>query len=136
MSPLKAFALALVLNVIAVIAMERIRQLWRAGTPAFDADALLWYAILAITIVATQLFLVAASLSDAFPTSVAIAINIALVLTAATLNGCRTAGRWPTLPELAALAALLTTTFLFQLATAKADRAHTERQSAAPEGVI
>jgi len=128
MHPLKAFALALVLNVIAVIAMERIRGLWRAGTPAFDANALLWFAILAATITATQFFLVAASLHDAFPTNVAIGINIALVLTVATLNSCRTAGRWPTLPECAALATLLIAAFLLQVATAKADHAQQQRE--------
>jgi hypothetical protein len=130
MPPLKAFAAALVLNVIAVIAMERIRQLWKGVPPTFAAEPALWYAALAITIVATQFFLIAASLSNAFPMSVAIAINIALVLTAANLNGCRATGRWPTPAELAALAALITTTFLFQVATAAAERAHQERQPA------
>lgn len=131
MSPLKAFALALVLNVVAVLAMERIRLLWKAGTPAFDAEPLVWYAILAVTVVATQLFLVVAALHDAFPMNVAIGINIALVLTVATLNSCRTAGRWPTLPELATLAALLTAAFLLQFTTAKAQRAHQEQLFAA-----
>jgi len=134
MSPFKSFALALVLNVIAVLAMERIRQLWRAGTPALDAEPLLWYALLTVTIVVTQFFIIAASLSDAFPMHVAIGINIAFVLTAATLNGCRTAGRWPSIPELAALTALITAAFFLQFTTAKANRAHQEHPTAVQPG--
>jgi hypothetical protein len=124
MSPFKSFALALVLNVVAVLAMERIRQLWKAGTPAFDAEPILWYALLTFTIVVTQFFIIAASLNDAFPMHVAIGINIAFVLTAATLNGCRSAGRWPSIPELAALAALISAAFFLQLMTARAERAN------------
>jgi hypothetical protein len=135
MSPFKAFALALILNIIAVLVMERVRGLWRAGAPAFDAEALLWYAILAVTITVTQFLLVAASLHNAFPMNVAIGINIALVLTAATLNSCRTAGRWPTLPELATLAMLLIAAILLQLATTKANRAQAERQTAIADEV-
>lgn len=128
MSPFKAFAFALVLNVVAVLAMERIRQLWKAGAPAFDTEPLFWYALLTITIVVTQFFLIAASLSDAFPMHVAIGINIALVLAVATFNSCRVAGRWPTIPELATLAVLLAAAFLFQYTTAKAERAHLPHQ--------
>ena len=131
MSPLKAFILALVLNIVAVLAMERIRHFWKGAPPAFDFEPALWYTALAVTIVVTQLCLVAASLNDGFPMYVAIGINIAFVLTAATINGCRAAGRWPTLAETAALLALIAAAFLFQYVSAKAERAHQQSQSAA-----
>lgn len=135
MSPFKAFALALVLNVVAVLAMERIRQLWKAGTPAFEAEPLVWYVVLAVTIVVTQFFIVAASLNKGFPMNVAIGINIALVLAVATLNSCRVAGRWPTISEIATLAVLVAAAFALQFITAKAEQAHEGRQIAASDSV-
>lgn len=131
MSPIKAFALAVVLNVIAILAMERVRQLWKGAPPAFPLEPALWYTALAVTIVATQFCLIFASLAEGFPMYVAIGLNIAFVLTAATLNGCRVTGRWPTLAESAGLTALIAAAFIFQYVSANAERAHQERQNIA-----
>jgi hypothetical protein len=131
MSPTKAFALAVVLNVIAVLAMEHVRQLWKGAPPAFAFEPALWYTALAVTIVATQFCLIAASLAEGFPMYVAIGINIAFVLTAATLNGCRSSGRWPTLAEFAWLTALIATACMFQYVSANAERTHQQQTQVA-----
>ncbi len=127
MSPTKAIALAVVLNVIAVLAMEQVRQLWKGAPPAFALEPALWYTTLAVTIVATQFCLIAASLAVGFPMYVAIGIDIAFVLTAATLNGCRSSGRWPTLAESIWLAALIAAACIFQYVSANAERTHQQR---------
>ena len=131
MSPTKTILLGLILNVTAVLVMERVKNLWRGAPPAFAAEAWLACAVIAVTIVGAQFCIIKASLANAFPMYAAISLFITFVLTFAMLNGCRTSGRWPTIAEGLALAAFLATAFAFQYVSSSAEKAHQERQSAA-----
>ncbi|MGD9631864.1 MAG: hypothetical protein AB7G28_08180 [Pirellulales bacterium] len=127
MTPTKAVILGLFLNVSAVLVMERVKSLWRGAPAAFEMEAWLWYAVIAVAIVGAQFCIIWASLSDALPMFAVISGFIAVVLTFSMLNGCRTSGRWPTLLEGLALAAFLATAFAFQLVSSRAEKAHRER---------
>jgi hypothetical protein len=129
MSPTKAIVLGLILNVTTVVAMERVRNLWRGAPPAFAAEALAWCVVIAVTIVGAQFCIIAASLADGFPMYVAIGLVIALVLTIATLNGCRSSGRWPTGVESIALVALIVAAFVLQYVSHRAEISHLDRQN-------
>ncbi len=130
MSPTKAIALGIFLNVITVIGLERVKHLWSDARPAFAAEPWLWYAVIAVTIVATQFCIIQAGLTAGFPMHVGIGILIAFVLTAATLIGCRTSGRWPTLAETTCLLTLIAAAFLFQWVSSNADKAHHDQLKA------
>lgn len=133
MSPVKAIAIGIVFNVVAILAMERIRQLWKGSPPVFALEPWLWYAVIAVSIVTVQFCLIVASLAESFPMYVAITILIAFVLAIAMFNGCRATGRWPTLGESAWLAIFLATAFVFQYVSTSAEKAHLDRtQKAAP----
>ncbi len=131
MSPFKVILVGLILNVTAVLVMERVKVLWRGAPPLFVAEAWLAYAVIAVTIVAAQFCIIKVSLADAFPMYAAISIFITFVLTFAMLNGCRTSGRWPTAAEGLALAAFLAAAFVFQYVSSSAERVHQDRQSRA-----
>jgi hypothetical protein len=133
MSPTKAIALGIFFNVIAVVAMERVRHLWKGDLPAFVGEAWLWYATIAVTIVLTEFCLIEASLAEGFPMYVAIGIVIAFVLAVAMLNGCWMTGRWPSLAETVWLVALIAVAFIFQYVSANAERAHREHRTAATQ---
>ena len=133
MSPTKAIALGIFLNVITVVAMERVRHLWKGELPAFAGEAWLWYTTIAVTIVAVEFCLIEASLAEGFPMYVAIGIVIAFVLAVATLNGCWMTGRWPSLAEAIGLTALIAVAFIFQYVSASAERAHRDHLTAAAQ---
>jgi len=133
MSPAKAIALGIFLNVITVVAMERVRHLWKGDVPAFIYEGWLWYTVIAVTIVATQFCLIEASLAKDFPMYVAIGFVIACVLTVAMFNGCWMTGRWPSLAETIGLVALIAVAFIFQYVSANAERAHRDQLTAAAQ---
>jgi len=127
MSPTKAVILGLFLNISAVLAMERVKWLWRGAPAAFEAEAWVWYGVIAVTIVGAQFCIVQASLAEAFPMYAVISIFIACVMVFSMLNGCRASGRWPTALEGLALAAFLATAFAFQYVSSRAEKAHRDR---------
>ena len=127
MTPTKAIILGLILNVTAVLAMERVRSLYRGTPPAFVGETFTWCAVVAVTIVGAQVCIVIASLAEGFPMCVAIGVLIAFVLTIATFNGCRVSGRWPTALELIALTVLITAAFALQYVSNRAEREHLQR---------
>lgn len=127
MSPTKAVLVGLLLNVSAILVMERVKDLWRGGVPLFVGEAWLWYVVISVTIVGAQFCIIKASLAEAFPMYAVISIFIAFVMVFSMLNGCRTSGRWPTVLEGLALAAFLATAFVFQYVSSRAERTHQER---------
>jgi hypothetical protein len=133
MSPTKAIAVGIFFNLVAVVAMERVRHLWKGDLPAFALEAWLWYVTIAVTIVITEFCLIEASLADGFPMYVAIGICIAFVLAVATLNGCWMTGRWPSLAETVWLVALIAVAFIFQYVTANAERDHRDHRTASTQ---
>lgn len=136
MTPTKAVLLGLFLNVTAVLAMERVKSLWRGAPGLFEGEAWVWHVVIAVSIVGAQFCIIKASLAEAFPMYAVISIFIAVVMVFSMLNGCRASGRWPTILETVALVAFLTTAFVFQLVSSRAEKAHQSRAAEIQSGEI